>query len=550
MIELRHYQVTAIEAIREKIREGFRYILFVLFTGGGKTLVAAYIMWGALKKGSRLLFVAHRRELISQAYEKMLAMGVPEENLGVIMGNGRITLKSGRQVRAARPGAQIQIASIDTLRHRHKPEADIVFIDETHRALSPSYMALRDHYKEAIFIGLTATPFRMGGKSLGKFYDTIVVGAYPSLLIAEGWIVKPRVWTVDTEKLPDLSGVSTRNGDYKEEELEQVCNTGKLVGSIVDHWIERAGGRRTVCFPVNVAHSRRIVDDFLSKGIPAEHLDGETPKDLRAAILARLETGETLVVCSVGVLCEGFDQPSVKCAILARPTMSTGLVIQQAGRILRPWNGVDAIILDHAGCIPAHGMPTWDREPSLEDRQRRRSEFGIRTCKECLAIFESTLDECPECGKPFVPPERDVGERKVEHVDGKLVEYNEPLEDEKRAYWDEMCRTASENGFQSGWVYHRFRERYGHKPPNSYPRPVGRPMTPGELDVMRAKLERVARERGLPGKWVQEKITAVVQPELPAVVQPELPAVVPDEPVIEKQPSPVLELGETGVWDV
>ena len=109
---------------------------------------------------------------------------------------------------------------------------------------------------------------------------------------------------------------------------------------------------------------------------PASPLDGTTPNDERDAIIARLASGETLVVPNVGVLCEGFDSPPVKCAILARPTKSTGLYLQMAGRILRPWQDQAAIILDHAGCVMEHGLPQQYREFSLEGRKKRPGAGG------------------------------------------------------------------------------------------------------------------------------------------------------------------------------
>src|SRR6202042_2180962 len=100
-----------------------------------------------------------------------------------------------------------------------------------------------------------------------------------------------------------------------------------------------------------------IVEMFTEAGVSAEHLDGTTPEDLRRAILARLASGATTLVSNVGVLCEGWDLPACKCMLLARPTKSLALYMQMAGRILRPWEDVDPIILDHGGNVDRHGMP-------------------------------------------------------------------------------------------------------------------------------------------------------------------------------------------------
>jgi superfamily II DNA or RNA helicase len=536
LINLRDYQEYAINALRAKIAEGFRSVLLVMPTGSGKTCCAAAVMHGAVDQGSKLLFISHRREHLIQCYQKMLDSGIDENNLGIIMGDGKITLRSGRVVYAARKHAPIQIASIDTLRNRYKPEADIVFRDEAHRCLSKSDMDLKNQYPKAYHIGLTATPFRFGGKGLGSYYSAMVIGATPSALIEQGWIEKPFVWTVPNNQLPDLSSVKTRNGDYAEEQLEEVCNTRQLVGSIVEHWKKHAEGRRTICFAVSIEHAKRIVEDFLASGIPAEHLDGKTPDAERDAILSRLENGTTLVCVNVGVLVEGLDIPNIKCCILARPTKSTGLLMQQAGRILRPWkdehgNRITAIILDHAGCILEHGMPTEDREYTLEDQKPKRKGMSTKTCMQCFAVVESIHKECPACGAEFPIKERDV-DRTITHVDGQLVEYQYDHEAKlKKDYWTTLCAEGSKNGYQPGWAKKTFKERYGHYPPKSWPGAYSRPMTAGEAEVMRARLQRVAETKGIPQGWVDRKMESVVV-QAPAAAEP---VVSPPPPAPAKQ---------------
>ena len=104
-----------------------------------------------------------------------------------------------------------------------------------------------------------------------------------------------------------------------------------------------------------------------SADVRAEHLSGETPIAEREAILARLASGETEVVSNCMVLTEGWDCPPVSCCVLARPTKQLGLYRQMVGRILRPFEGkTDAVILDHAGAIYRHGLPSDDIDWSLE----------------------------------------------------------------------------------------------------------------------------------------------------------------------------------------
>jgi superfamily II DNA or RNA helicase len=412
-----------------------------------------------------VLFIAHRRELINQAYARLHAFGIPERDVGVIMASDA----------RRRPTALVQVASVDTLRMRPKPEADIVFVDECHRCMAKSYRDIAAAYPNAIHLGLTATPYRADGKGLGDAYDELIPVASPKQLIADGFLVEPRVFTVPQGDLPDLSGVKTRGGDYEERSLAQAMDRAPLVGNIVDHWLRLAEGLRTVVFAVSIAHSRHIVERFNAVGVAAEHLDGRTPTALRDAILRRVEDGTTTVVSNVGCLCEGWDQPSVKCGVLARPTKSTGLYLQQAGRILRPWNGARALLLDHAGCVQMHGLPQDDREFSLVGDARRTKKTGVkdapaekpvRTCAQCCAVVAPGVLVCPECGHEF------PAARVPEETKGNLIEIScsetAAENDPRFAKWREFVMAAAKRGFKPGWAFYRFKELYGTAPPKSF----------------------------------------------------------------------------------
>jgi superfamily II DNA or RNA helicase len=411
----------------------------------------------------------------------------------------------------ANPAAPVQVASIYTWRHREPPSADLVIVDEAHRSLAATYLRAIAHYSEAgaVVLGMTATPYRADGGGLGDVYEALEVVASPLQLIGEGFLVAPRVFSAPPDSRPDLSDVRVRAGDYVEADLADMMNTGKLVGGIVDHWQKHAEGRRTVAFSVSVAHSEAITQAFVSAGIPAEHLDGTTPKNERDGILARLESGETLVVSNCGVLCEGWDQPVVKCAILARPTKSTGLYLQQAGRILRPWNDVSALILDHAGNALEHGLPQDDRDFSLTTtKEKRKAKSTTKECGECGAVLPLPTKVCPECGFEF-----GAGESEELEVDGagELVEVVAiPIAELRAAHaamvdeWTDINERRVARGakpMKPGWVYHKFRERFGRKPPPGCRSPT-EIATDDEKEKALAELRQKQREKAYKSAWV------------------------------------------------
>lgn len=492
-MDLRLYQIDAIERVRAQLRRGALRVLLCAPTGAGKTVIASDIILRAYQRGKRVLFFAHRRELIDQTYRKLFAAGVPAEAIGVIMSTDRRRNDS----------APIQVASIDTFRHRDPPPADLVIIDEAHRSLSQSYLNMIEHYVGGAIIGMTATPFRGDGGGLGSIYKALEVVTTPRQLIDEGFLAEPRIFAAAQK--PDLRGVRVRGGDYVEADLAEAC--GKLVGNIVEHWRRHANGMRTVAFAVSVAHSQAIVASFLAAGVAAEHLDGTTPTPERDAILGRLERGETLVVSNCNVLCEGYDQPAVKCAILGRPTQSTGLYLQQAGRILRPFEGIVPIILDHAGNTLMHGLPQDTREFSLDTARPKKSdrvEPKARECPECGAVLARGAQECPECGATF--------EREPIKIDseGELIELDTAWRRHMQARWAELTelwrsrnQARLEIGGQPmkrGWIAKRFFDEFGCRPPKGCKLPHDMATADEKAEALE-QLQQTAQERGYKPGW-------------------------------------------------
>lgn len=455
-VALRPYQVGAIESVRSEIRAGRRKILLNIPTGGGKTLTAASVLAGAVARNRRVLFAAHRKELIDQTCITFGRLGIT--SIGVI--------------RAQDPrkdlSQPIQIASIQTLVRRDKPPADVVVIDEAHRALAKSYVKhLFEAYPKAVFLGLSATPCRTDGRGLGAAFDALVIGAKYSDLIAEGFICAPVVY--GTPVLPDLRKVRTKSGDYNREDLEAAVNRSALIGNCVAEWKKRGEGRKTVVFAVSVAHSKALREAFEADGVRAGHIDGETPEGERADTLARLERGELDLVCNVGVLTEGWDMPSCKCLVIARPTKSLALWMQMAGRILRPWGDASPLILDHGGNVDRHGMPHVDRAWSLEGRMKKSSAAPCKACPVCFCYVPAGLRECPPpCGHVFEVARGEAPDKTEDVVPVELALRTLDGDDAQLAWFRQKTRRAQAYGLKPGWLYHEFVREFGKEPPRAW----------------------------------------------------------------------------------
>ena len=448
MVELRTYQTNGIELARAARRAGHRRILLSAPTGSGKTIIAVAMIARALEMGARVLVIAHRKELIDQFFSQLLRAGI---TAGVMRADDVRT-------DATLP---VQLGTIQTLGRRDLPPADIVFVDEAHRCPGESYQRVLAAYPAATIFGLTATPARLDGKPLREHFDVLVPVAAYSTLIDAGAIAAPIVYA--PRNPPDMSRVRRVAGDYHDGDLQKVMSRVHVVGDVARTWLQRAEGRSTVVFAVGVEHSQILVAKFRELGVKAEHLDGTTPEAEREAILMRLELGTTQVVCNVGVLCEGWDQPRVKCCVMARPTLSLTLWMQCAGRILRPYGDQPPVILDHSGNVDRHGLPHEDRAWSLDGAVKRSSPTSCVVCANCYAYVARM--PCPVCGHQTASEPRKVKERDgvLERIDANIAKEKRVVsEDPKRAYFDAQVEVARSKGFKPGYASAKWKEKYGN----------------------------------------------------------------------------------------
>jgi superfamily II DNA or RNA helicase len=459
MPSLRPYQLTAASETIAAIDAGERPIL-VLPTGAGKSVVATSIASAVAAAGKRVLFLAHRRELVVQLAGHLQMAGL---QVGIIKaGFPRV------------PTLPVQVASVQTLGRRELPPADLLILDESHHSLARTWKKLVESYPNANILGLTATPWRLDGGGLGAVFSKLIVGAYADDLCKEGYLVEPRVYAPPH---PSMKGVHTRTGDYVRSEVSRRVDKPKLVADIVRTWRRHGAGSTTVCFAASVDHSKHIVSEFIAAGIAAEHCDGETPTEMRDAILRRLGSGETQIVSNVDLFGEGFDLPRIACVILARPTQSMALYYQMVGRSMRPKSdGGSAVILDHAGLVWKFGRVTQRLEYSLagapkQEKKNASGGTGLRTCPKCFRMVLSSRDVCPECGTVLKGagrvPEVEDGElmdlagQPAAMVAGKPVHQDDAA---KQEYWEYLTETCAEQARVKGWACWEFKRRFGHFP--------------------------------------------------------------------------------------
>jgi len=449
-MQLRPYQDRLANDIRSAFSSGAHRPLAVSPTGSGKTVLFSYITSQVLKRGSRVMIVAHRREILDQISATLKRVSVP---------HGFIQAGKPMSKQAA------MVASIQTLGRRldQIAQPDLVIIDEAHHAVSKTYIEVFARWPEAKFIGVTATPERLDGKGLGSMFDRMVMGPSVQWLIDNGFLARPVYYA--PRETPDLSHVHKVAGDFDRAETEEIIDTPRITGDAVTHYRRFCGGQRAVAFCISVAHAQHVADQFCAAGVPAASIDGSLEPEVRAQRVADLTAGKILVLTSCELISEGFDLPAVNAAILLRPTHSLSMHLQQLGRALRPFHGkTHATILDHVGNCLRHGLAEQERAWDLEGREKRAKKstpVETKQCSKCFAIFTGTV--CPQCGH-----QREITAREVEQVDGELQRLSiEDIAAKREARREEgKCRTledfkalARERGYKPGWAYFRWQAR-------------------------------------------------------------------------------------------
>ena len=380
-IRLRPYQLEAIDAVQRSWIAGRKAPLVVLPTGAGKTIVATSLMRGFREeKGFRSLFIAHRKELLTQTQEKIRLAG-GDMTTGLVQGSRN---EIGSHV-------DVTIASVQTLGGKDGRRLDqvlgtgrfdLLILDEAHHAVSAQWLRVIDAVRAANagihIMGMTATPGRSDGLALDQVFDAVCYERNSFDLIRDGYLVPPKGFRVNIDL--DLDRVRTDNGDYATAQLSKLMNQPRVHDAIVRSWMEFGHNRKTIVFAVDVEHATALAREFSDAGYSAEAVHGKTKSKDRDGVYERFSNGTTKLLVNCEVLTEGFDDPSIECVLFARPTQSQALYIQCIGRGLRPWPGkTECLVIDCVGNSEKHrpvqlaSLVGFDPNLAVSDQQDRSS---------------------------------------------------------------------------------------------------------------------------------------------------------------------------------
>lgn len=452
----RWYQQDLIDGVRNEWSQGNQNVVCVSPPRSGKTPTAFWLSEPFflvdqvflstipfINVGKAVVFGAHREELVRQLAMTYADFGVRHRLMApddVIKDIIHRQFKTYGQS-FVDDTANVLIGSVQTINARSKkllsffPRVGLWIIDEAHHCLPDNQWGkVIAMMPGALGLGFTATPGRTDRKSLsrsqGGIFDAMVKGVTARQLINEGFICDYRIIappsSIDRERIK-----VGQKGEFTQKGLSEAKRDSSITGDCVASYLKYTPDQQAVVFAVDIAHAQDLTDAYRAAEVSAEMVSGKTPKHVRKMIMDKFERGVFKVLVNVDLFGEGLNVEGIEVVVMARPTQSFVLYVQQFFRALTKSSddGKVGTIIDHAGNVGhfgnMYGLPDTYNLWELENEERGRKAklpddelVKITTCLSCYSPYESVLPACPHCGY-----QKPITDRSApEHVDGDLVE--------------------------------------------------------------------------------------------------------------------------------
>ncbi|MEM9769992.1 MAG: DEAD/DEAH box helicase family protein [Cyanobacteria bacterium P01_D01_bin.73] len=462
-IQLRDYQTQMLREIYRAIRGNQSRVLAIAVMGAGKTVLASKIMSDAVSKGRRALFLVSLNCLLDQAAGTLEKFGI---RCSVLQGD-----------RDFDTGAPAIVASLQTIAARQRRGQSlgqilgrnfgVVFLDEAHiTAWDKTYTAISDWLPNTAIIGLTATPWRLSKKQwLGQQFESAVIGPQPLDIIKMGGAVPARIFRLDGAiKETELK---VRQGEYADSSIARQATTPESLAIVLNGYQEHCSDRPALMVGATVSQAQATADHFNQHGIKAEVITGKTSHRDRQAIIARLASGATQIICSVGCLTAGFDCPPVSAILFVRKTKSRALFHQVCGRGSRPHPGkTDYLILDF-GNNQTHGNPMAAQDYSIAEPEQHELVTVDKACPACLEVVSIFVQICPNCGHEFsANTAADDGTEEL--IQGTLSERFTKQQLAQRQWLRDVRRRAFAQDENPSRCIQQFIDTHGFTPPKDW----------------------------------------------------------------------------------
>jgi superfamily II DNA or RNA helicase len=453
------YQSVAIEESFVKWREGYKVVCLVAPTGAGKTIIKAFTAKRFLEEnpGKMVVIFAHRDVLLSQISLAAAQVGLPHSMIcarktETMIGNSHMEELGESYLH---DNARVIIASVPTWIKRDTKELSKMVglwcMDEFHHTLADNMWGKAvGTLKNAVGLGVTATPLRSDGLGLGSHAqgvaDTIVKTPGMGQLMAMKRLSTYKVFT-PPDKV-DVTGINiTSSGDYNQQKLAKATDKKDITGDAVEHYLKLATGKQGIIFAASVIHAEHVAQQFRESGVNAVALSSKTNDSVRERKIREFRHGKIQILVNYQLFDEGFDVPAVEVVIMLRKTKSYGLFKQMFGRCLRVLKGKPyGILIDHVGNVAEHVEPGKhlhdDPEWTLDSAKKKSStvvkDILSRVCSQCFHYYTPLSNSikhyvCPSCGHVENDEDRNQTQREIQVADGVLVEYD-------TGYFDEIIK--------------------------------------------------------------------------------------------------------------
>jgi superfamily II DNA or RNA helicase len=389
-IKLRPYQEESINNLSENWKNNKRQVL-ALTTGGGKTIIFSEIAKRSLSRNKRVLILTHRQELFEQSKKTFANIGIDAEQIN----------SKAKSIDTTR---SLFVAMVETIAKRvqllDEVKPDLLIIDECHVG---NFTKILDAYPDVYTLGVTATPI---GKHFYNYYTNIVQKIDTPELIKQGYLVPCKAY----QMVSRVEGLKKQNGEYTPSSMMQFYDKSTLYDGVVNGYLEKAKGKKTLIFNCNIEHSEKTSQFFNLNNIECKSLTSKNTKEERLQILEWFEKTPNAVLCNAGILTAGYDHPPIECIIVNRATMSLPLWLQMVGRGSRlSENKTNFILLDFGANHERHGLwqikRTWALEPPKEKTEKASP---IKECPNCNAVLPVSTRVCPECDYIFPIPKKQL----------------------------------------------------------------------------------------------------------------------------------------------
>jgi superfamily II DNA or RNA helicase len=385
-MQLRPYQLTAVDEIRGAFKEAKRVVL-CLPTGAGKTVVFSEIVRRVLEKGRKVAIITHRRELLSQAGKLNRCDILMVETLNNQIKRGVVNLSS----------------------------YDLLVIDEAHIG---NFRKILEGF-EGFVIGATATPVSKPpmAQSYGKLINSVGIGE----LIAQGYLCNPITYAMHPV---DTSKIASRMGEFTAQGLDDAFNRPKVYEGVVQEFVKRWKDKKAIVFCVNIEATINTAEAFAKElGVGRVYaVHSKQSAYERADLIEEFMVSKYGILVNCGIATTGFDCPDIEVVVVNRATKSVALWLQMVGRGSRPTaSKKEFTILDFGENVHRLGFwqeaRDWGKAFAGMENKKGQGVAPVKDCPCCGAVLYASARFCEFCGEAFAT------EKKAERGSLELMAY-------------------------------------------------------------------------------------------------------------------------------